>query len=293
MSESTISSSFITQFSPTVHTLVRERSAKLGQIFMTEDAPGEKHMFDRVGSLNVYEITGEAADTNIQNAAHSRRMATLRKYAGHVGLDDINKIKMLLDPTNAYTLALADAHGKNYDIECYTQMLGTAATGKDGSGTQAFDTSNYQIAHGSTGLTVAKLHQGLRILEAGELDIDSVQLYLAAGAFAVEDLLTDTTNGVQLTSFDYQDSKALVDGKLPNFRGMNFIRTQRVPDHTAGSVRRALLFTRDCMKVAVRNGLEIKTAERADKEYLLQISAYMRFGAVRMEEKLAVDILYQ
>ena len=289
----TINAAFISQFSDNIHTLVRERGSKLRAIFPTEDQSGEKHFFDRIDKLQVSEVTTRKDTTSLQDPAHTRRMATLKRYAAHTYLDDLDKIKLLVDPTSEYARALADAHGDNYDVTLYNQLLGTAATGADGSGTQAFDTSNQQIAHGSAGLTVAKVHQALRILEANEIDIDREELFMTVGALGVEDLLTDSTNGVQISSFDYQNSKTMATGTLPNFRGINIVRTQRVPDETADTTYRAILFTRDAMKVAVKGMLEVKTAERADLNYLSQISAYMNFGGVRMEEKKVVDVLYQ
>ncbi len=289
----TITSAFISQFSDNIHTLVRERGSKLRGIFPVEMQSGEKHFFDRIDKLTVSEVTARKDTTNLQDPAHSRRMATLKRYAAHTYLDNLDKIKLLIDPTSEYARALADAHGDNFDVTLYNQLLGSAATGVDGSGSQAFDTSNNQIAHGSAGLTVAKVHQALRILESNEIDIDREELFMCVGALGVEDMLTDTTNGVQISSFDYQDSKVMSSGRLPNFRGINIIRTQRVPDETADTTRRALLFTRDVMKVAMKGDLEVKTAERADLNYLHQISAYMNFGGVRMEEKKVVDILYQ
>jgi hypothetical protein len=289
----TINTAFISQFSDNIHTLVREGASKLRSIFPTENQPGEKHFFDRIDKLTVSEVTTRKETTSLQDPAHSRRMATLKRYAAHTYLDDLDKIKLLVDPTSEYAKALADAHGENYDVTVYNQLLGSAATGASGAGSQAFDTSNNQIAHGSAGLTIAKIHQALRILEGNEINIDSTELFMCVGALGVEDMLTDTTNGAQLSSFDYQDSKTMASGTLPNFRGVNIVRTQRVPDETADTTYRALLFTRDAMKVAVKDQLEIKTSERADLNYLMQISAYMNFGGVRMEEKKVVDILYQ
>lgn len=287
----TINTAFISQFSDNLHSLVEQRGSKLRPSVKVEMAKGEKHFFDRLGSFEASEVTSRLEDTNLIDPAHSRRMASVRRYDASTYLDDIDKLKMLVDPTNDYAIKLARAHGRKLDDIILDAMLGTASTGADGSGSQAFDTSNNQIAHGSAGLTVAKLNQALRILEAADVDIDDVRLYLAIGALAVEDLLGDTTN--HLTSFDFQKDKVLADGGLPNFRGVNIIRTQRIPDETADTTYRGLLYTEDNVKVAMSKDLEVKTAERADKNFLHQISTYMMYGAVRMEENTVVDILYQ
>lgn len=288
---STNDQAFISQFSDNIHMLVRERGSKLRSILPVEIAKGEKHFFDRIDKLTVSEITSRNEVIDAQDAAHSRRMATVKRYAGRVYLDDLDKLKMLVDPTSEYAKALADAHGENYDVKLYEAMIGTAATGKDGTGSVAFDTSNQQIAHGSAGMSVAKFNQALRILEANEVDIDRVKLYCAMGAEAIEDLLNDSSN--QLTSFDFQNSKVLAEGGFPSFRGVNIIRTQRVPDETAGTTKRALLFTEDAIKTAISHDLELRVDERNDLAHVQQVTAYMMFGSVRMEEKKIVDILYQ
>ena len=288
---STNDQAFISQFSDNIHMLVREQGSKLRAILPTEIANGEKHFFERIDKLTVSEITNRNATLDAQDAAMSRRMATVNRYAGRVHLDDLDKLKMLIDPTSEYAKALADAHGDNYDVRVYNAMLGTASTGKDGSGSQAFDTSNNQIAHGSAGLTVAKFNQALRILENGEVDIDRVKLYASIGALGIEDLLNDSSN--QFTSFDFQDKKVLSDGGFPNFRGVNIIRTQRVPDETADTTYRALLFTDDSVKTAISSDMELRVDERNDLAHVQQVTAYMMFGSVRMEEKKIVDILYQ
>lgn len=77
------------------------------------------------------------------------------------------------------------------------------------------------------------------------------------------------------------------------FRGVPVIHTERLPDETSGSVFRGLLTTKDALKVAMAKDMEIKTSERPDLNFVQQISTYMMYGAVRMEEGRVVDILYQ
>lgn len=287
----TINTAFISQFSDNLHSLVEQKGSKLRPSVKVEMAKGEKHFFDRLGSFEANEITSRLETTSLQDPAHSRRLASVRRYNASTYLDDMDKLKMLVDPTSDYALKLARAHGRKLDDIILDAMLGTASTGKDGSGSQAFDTSNQQIAHGSAGFTVAKFNQALRILEGNDVDVDGARLYLAIGARAVEDLLGDSSN--QFISMDFQNHKALADGKLPMFRGVNIIRTQRIPDETAATTYRGLLYTEDTLKVAMSKDIEVKTAERADLNHVQQISTYMQYGAVRMEEETVVDVLYQ
>lgn len=288
----TVDQSFISQFSDNIHMLLEQKGSKLRKHVPVEMANGEKHFFERLGNFTASEVTGRLAVSNLQDPAHSRRMATVKRYEASTYLDDIDKFKLLIDPTSDYAVKLANAHGKNFDqVVINDAILGTAATGKDGSGSQAFDTSNQQIAHGSAGLTVAKFNQALRILQSNEVDLDADELVLMTGARGIEDLLGDSTN--QLTSFDFQNRKVLADGGQMMFRGVPIVHTERINDETAGTTFRAILMSKDAVKVAMAHDLEVKIAERPDLNFAMQISTYMMFGAVRMEEGRVVDILYQ
>lgn len=287
----TINTAFISQFRDNLHSLVEQRGSKLRPSVKIDMAKGEKHFFDRLGSFQATEITDRLQDTNLIDPSHSRRMATVRRYTADTYLDDIDKLKMLVDPTNDYAIKLARAQGRQLDDIILEAALGTAATGKDGSGSAAFDTANQQVAHGSEGMTVAKLNEAIRKLVANDVDVDDVKLYLLINAKAEEDLLNDSNN--QLTSFDFQDKKVMAEGGLPKFRGVNIIRCQRIPDETADTTHRSLLYTEDAIRVAMAKDIEVKTAERADKNYVHQVSTHMQYGAVRIEEELVVDILHQ
>lgn len=284
----TINQNYVNMFSSNLFHLLEQRGSRLKGLFTEEASRGEKHFFDRLGGFTAAEIVNRLEDVTLQDAAHSRRMATVKRYAASTYLDDIDKMKMLIDPASEYAMKLANAHGRNFDQTVIAALLGTAATGADGSGSQAFDTSGQQIAHGSTGLTAAKFNQALRILEGNEVDMDG-EIMLLVNARGVEDLLAETT----WTSFDYQNMKPLAGKMVPEFRGVKIIRTERLPVHTAGSVYRAVMCTPASLKVALNKELEVKVAERPDLNFAQQISTYMHFGAVRMEEGQVVDILFQ
>lgn len=286
-----INSAYISQFSGNLHLLLEQKGSKTRGVFPVEMAKGEKHFFDRLGSLQVEEITGRNQPVVPQDAPHSRRMATVKRYAADVTFDDLDKLQMMIDPTSDYAVKLANAHGKNFDEVIFGALLGTAATGKDGTGSQAFDTTNQQIAHGSTGLTVAKLDQALRILQANEVDITVDDVFLFVNARGYEDIISDTSN--RAVSGDFQMGRPLAGKGVLGYRGLNLVLCERMPDSTSGSVFRAIMCTRDALKIAMTQDMDVRVDERPDLHHSLQLSAYMMFGAVRMEEARVVDILFQ
>ena len=284
----TVDQSYINQFSDNMHILLRPEGS-LRSILPVEIASGEKHFFERLGAFTASEVVGRLETTDLQDAAHSRRMATVRRYHAGTTLDDIDKFKLLIDPTSEYTVGLAKAHMKQFDEIVLADIVGTAATGKDGSGSTALPSAQ-KIAHGTSGMTVAKFNQALRILQADEVDIDD-GLVLIVNSIGIEGLLGDSTN--QLTSFDFQSRKVMADGKLPQFRGVEILHSERAAHITQDTTYRAILMSKNAVKVAMAHDLKIETAKRADLNFAYQVSTYMMYGAVRMEEKRIVEIAHQ
>lgn len=286
----TMDTVFVNAYNAMLHHLAEQRGSKLKGLFVEEQAKGEQHFFDRVGSFSVGEILTVNSPIENQDSAMTRRMASLHAYDAGTLIHDIEKVKMLVDPTNDYVQKMMNAHGKNYDQVILNALLGTAATGKTGTGSQAFDTVNQQIAHDSKGLTVDKLLQGLRILESNDVDMDANNVYLIVNARGKEDLLADA----KFTSHDYQDMKALGGKSLPSFRGIKIVSSERIPAHTAGSVYRGILCVDNALKVAKGIDPYVDISQRKDlKDQPYQIYTKQMFGAVRMEEALVVDILFQ
>jgi hypothetical protein len=284
----TIDQAYVNAYSDNVHTLVEQKESKLRPLVTLSKEQVEKVFFDRFGTLSVADITGRWQDSLIQDGAYSRRMITNVKKGCAVSLSDLDTLKMMMDPTSYITTEMARAHGREFDDVVIAAILGTAAIGQTGSSTQSFD-SNMQVAHGSAGFTVAKFNTGLKLLEANEVDVDRAEMYLLAGAAAIEDLMADAL----FTSFDYQNGKVLSTGKLPQFRGVNIIRTQRIPAQTASSVYRCLLLTGDCMRANIAKDIQVSADVIPTKNNEVLIQAFMTYGAVRMEEKLVADILFQ
>jgi len=282
---------FINAYNAMKHHLASQANSKLKGLFVEEMANGEKHFFDRIGTFAVSQLDSLNADIPYQDAQFTRRMCTINKFHNGTLIHDIEKVKMLVDPTNDVVKEIVSAHNRNYDDVLFAAMLGTAATGKDGSGSQAFDTSNQQIAHGSTGVTLAKLLQAQKILKKNDVDFDNEDIYLIFGPEAEEDILQITN----FTSRDFQASQGIIGGKeLPSFRGMKLVFSNRIPDQTAGSVYRVLVMSSRVLKVAKYGDVNVNIDRIAHKgDQPTQIYTTSSIGAVRMEEKLIVDVLYQ
>jgi len=276
----TVDQVFINKYSSMLKLLVQQQGSKLRAVADIEMATGEKHFFNRLGKVAADEVTTQFQDITITDAPHSRRMATLRKYVKTLGIDDFDLARMNLDPTGEYARALSNALGVKLDDVILAAALGTAATGKDGAGTAAFD-SNMQIAASGTGLTVAKFHEALKKLQANDVDIAAEKIFLIVPATGIEDLMAENT----FTSADYQSMRTLAGTQLPSFRGVNIIHSERL-------TLKAVMMTQGAVKVAMAEDLRVEVKDQPAKIDTKTITATMVAGAVRLEEERIVEISY-
>lgn len=283
---STIEQNYINQFAGNAYHLLEQKTSKFKGIFQEEVANGEKHFFDRLGSFETNRVGDRNAPTELQDAAHSRRMATVNLDHAGTTLATIDKFKLLADPTSDYTMKLVSAHGRNYDRERILELVGSASTGKDGTGSEALP-STQKIAHGSVGLTLEKLISTKTIFNQNEL-MEGTKLYCAVDPTGIDDLLRED----EIQTIDKNVIRALVAGEVDSFMGMKFIMTNQIPKIDSSTFR-AIVFTENALKVAIGKQLDVKTAERPDLDFAYQVSTYMAHGGVRMDEKEVVEIAYQ
>ena len=280
-----ITTAFVNQFSSNIQMLSQQTGSLLRNAVDVETVNGEKAFFDQVGSAAAVLRTTRHADTPLIDTPHSRRMVTLSDYEYADLVDDQDKVRLLVDPTSTYARAAASAMGRAMDDVIISAALGSAKTGKDGSTTTAFDTTNNQIAAGGGGLTLAKLIEAKEILDSGDVD-PSIPRYIACSPKQISDLLNNTT----VTSSDYNTVKALAMGEINSFVGFNFIVTNRL-GVDGSSNRRVFAWAMDGIKAAIGKEPTARIDERADKSYATQIYYCMTLGATRMEEKKVVEVL--
>ena len=118
-------------------------------------------------------------------------------------VDDQDKIRMLISPESTYGKAAAAAIGRAMDDEIIGALGGTAKTGVSG-GTSTALPSSQKIAHGSAGLTIAKLISAKKIMDQNSVD-PSIERYIVVSPEQIEDLLNTTS----VTSADFNSVNTL------------------------------------------------------------------------------------
>jgi hypothetical protein len=278
-----VTTAFVQQFSANISMLSQQMGSLLRNAVDVETVTGEKAFFDQIGQASATLRTTRHGDTPLNETPHSRRMVTLNDYEYADLIDDSDKIRLLVDPTSSYSKAAASAMARSMDDVIIAAALGSSSTGKDGSTTVALPAGN-KIAHGSAGLTLAKLLSAKELLDAGSVD-PSITRHIVVSPKQISDLLGSTT----VTSSDFNTVKALAQGELNQFVGFNFIVSNRLTTDANGN-RQVIAFASDGLKLAIGKEPQARIDERADKSYSTQVYYCQTLGSTRMEEAKVIEI---
>jgi hypothetical protein len=208
-------------------------------------------------------------------------MVTLQDYDWADLIDDLDKVKLLADPTSPYVMAGAYAMGRAMDQAIIDLAVGSRAAGETG-GTATAIGSGQQIASTSTGLSMVKLVAAKKVLDKSN-DLESKR-HIVVTANEVADLLAETT----LTSSDYNTIKALVRGEIQTYVGFEFHQTELLA--TASNVTTCFGWIEDGLILAIGQDIKSSIDKRPDKNNAMQPYFGMSIGASRTEEKKVVEI---
>ena len=278
-----ITTAFVEQYKSNVFHLAQQKGSKLRDAVRTESIVGKSHFFERIGSTAAVKRTSRHADTPRVDTPHSRRKVTMDDYDWADLIDDSDKVRLLISPQSEYAKAGAYAMGRTMDDVIIAAATGNAFGGVSGGSTIALP-AGQKIAHGSTGLTIAKLISAKEKLDAANVDPDEART-LVCSAKQISDLLGTT----QITSADFNSVKALVQGDIDTFMGFKFIRSERL-GLDSNNNRQVLAFTNTSMGLALGKDIQTKISERADKNYSTQVYLCMTIGATRVEDEKVIEI---
>lgn len=247
----------------------------------------DRKFYDQVDAVEMIDITDRHGDTQIVSVPHKRRVIvpSPSEVADYIDRNDLDRV--LNDPQNPYVRSFAAAAGRKKDDKIVGAFFATASTGVDGSGTAAFNTTDYSIASGSVGMTIAKLREAREILEAAENmeDEGDNRWYIAMSARQRRDLLATT----EATSADFASVKALVSGQIDQFMGFTFLKSERLTK--VSNDRYVPAWRKSSMKFAClqegRSFIDVLPGKR----HTTQVRYELDCGATRMDEKGVVRIL--
>jgi hypothetical protein len=282
-----ITTAFVEQYSANVTMLAQQMGSVLRSAVDVETIKGKNAFFDQIGSVTAQVRSSRHGSTPQLDTPHSRRRVSLADYEWADLIDDLDKVRMLIDPTSAYAKAAAAAMGRAMDDVIITALGGSADTGVAG-GTAVALPSSQKVSTSAqadgSGLTIAKLRSAKFILDSNDVD-PSTPRYIVVSPKQIQDLLATT----EVTSSDFNTVKALATGTLDSFLGFKFLVSNRLALANTDD-RLVYAFSADAIKLAIGKDVTARIDERADKSYATQVYYSMAIGATRMEEKKVVEI---
>ena len=124
---STIDVAFVNQYQSSLYITSQQRKSKFASRVRNEQVTGESKAFDRLGEAEVEEITTRYPDTPNNEQPHSRRWVAPSNFHTNSYIDNVDKLKMIINPQNEYQQNQARALGRKTDDLIIAAALGSAA----------------------------------------------------------------------------------------------------------------------------------------------------------------------
>jgi hypothetical protein len=307
-----ITEAFVEQYRSNVLLLSQQKMSRLRATCQEQSVTGRTFYAERVGATAGNDIEERHGDTPLISTPHSRRKGTMVDWDWADFVDDLDKQKMLIDPTSTYVQNAIAAANRRIDTHIISALGGAALAGQagttsinnydadecrlvDSDGTVATAGSNHTAAT-ATGLTIAKLLTCKQLLDEGDIDPDR-QRYFVTNPYNINQLLNTT----EVKSSDYNTVKALAQGQIDTFMGFKFIMLQNYQDatkghlvdspaETAGEAIECYAWAQDAISLGVGKDITTRIDVRVDKRMSVQPYVKMSFGAVRVEGPAVVEI---
>ena len=281
-------------------TYLQQEASRLEKYVTVETGlSGKLVTFDQYGLLDFKEKTDRMQSTVLQDAPTTRRVMHPHIFTRAIGFDefDAKKLSNIDVPVSKTIEGLRAAAGRTMDKVMLDNFMGTNFKGEFGTVAVVFnDNQVIDSDYTETGspkscnLTVSELRKALTMLQKAEAWNEERRAYgdelvLACTASQINSLLQEP----EVSSFDYNTARALVEGKVDTFLGFRIIRTEQLPLEVG--VRTCLAWVKSKAQFGIWDDFRVKLSVRDDLDETLQIRAKFACGATRLQEEAFVKIL--
>jgi hypothetical protein len=280
---------YVQQYATTLQLLLQQKGSRLrGTVMEGPHIGSQASPVDQVGKIAANKVTSRFGDMPRVDATTDRRWVFPTDYDLPQLIDSFDRLRLLNDPNSTYVTNALYAMGRAMDTEILNGILGTDQTGIQGATAVPFPSAqiiNTGVgAAAAAGLNVEKLRQAGQLLMAAEVDPDEARTMVIT-AKQHYDLLRE----IQIISLDFNSRPVLVDGKIMNFLGFNFVHTELLPtgtDDLSGTSTQVPFYVKSGVYLGMWNDINTNISLRNDLQGI-PWQAYCKgtFGATRLEEK--------
>lgn len=277
----TIDKVYIQTFERNVRHLAQQADTRLRR-FVTEKATdGQKHNWERLGSGEASLKAAARVATPTSDLPWSRRVSLAQTY--HMGetVEQEDVVQMLIDPNSNVSAAIANGMKRKIDDILIAAATGTAL---NGDGTTSTFPAGQVVGDGTGTISIDNILEVQEKFYKNDIDPDESKVMVISPT--VQRKLMSL---MEVTSGDYQNSKALATGMLPNWMGFDWVVSNRLLVPVAGQIS-CLAFTKRALGFQVNRDITAKVAEDPSLSFAWRIYAAMTMGAVRTEDEHIVHL---
>lgn len=272
----TIPNSYVLTFEGNVRQLAQQTGSKLRNYVREVHKNSESHRFDRLAAVSASAKSSARTTSPTSDAAWSGRKTSISTY--HVGetVEPEDVAQMLANPQSELTRAMAAAMNRQVDDVIIADATGVAL---DQDGGNVAYTSGQTIGDGTGEIDLDF------VLEIDEKFYDNdVDPDIKKCAVIGPKQRRKFMQLMEVTSGDYQNSKALATGYMPNWLGYDWIVSTRLNVPSASELD-LLFFTEQAIGFHVAKDIWARVAERPDQSFNWQLYCAMSIDAVRVEDE--------
>ena len=290
-----INDAYIESFESAVRQLAQQGITRL-RPYVTEVAnQSESHNWDRLkaSSARLKDTPrkvspaggdGSGAVGSTDGLDWTRRKTLIQTWDTGEIVEQENVVQMLIDPNSSSTVNLAMNMKRAVD-----DVIITAATGdaKDGDGNNVAFPAGQIVGTAATVMSLDIVLETAQKFFDNDIDPDESKVFVISPL-----IQRKLMQLMEVTSGDYQNSKALATGYLPNWMGFEWVVSTRLLHPTApGTDVSCLAFTRRALGLHVARDISAKVGERSDMSFAWQLYCMMSMASVRTEDEQIVHVL--
>lgn len=286
-----INTAFVQEYKATTELLLQQKESRFAGLVSQDSYTGKAgSVIEQFGEAAARRRSSRYQSTPNLDVEQKRPWVFPVDYDWGRMVDNIDKLRMIIDPTSPLTMAGVAAMNRAKDDEIIDAFFATMKVGENGTDTEAFDTTNYRVAVNTGGtassINVAKLQEASRmLLQANKGELDEA-VFCAISSYEHDALLKE----IQVVNKDFNGgTPVLEDGRVKRFMGMNFVITERL-DITSGN-RLIPVWRPSGMHLGTWEDLTVKVSERSDVSYNWQVYLRQTVGSTRTQTGKVIQIL--
>ena len=178
-----------------------------GTVTVRNNVTGEDYRFQKIGKGMAHKRTAPSSDSIPMNINYSKVLVILEDWDADEYTDMFKQKEVNFDEVRELAQVILKALGRRFDQTIIDAVNDARAS--------LILIGNF-IAHGGTGLDIAKLTELVQLMD--DLEIDESGRYFVGSTHAKRQLLNTT----ETTNADYNTVKTLVNGQINTFLGFTF-----------------------------------------------------------------------